>query len=225
MKRQLSEEQLDSLMRRLVSDASADEAMVNEIADSPAMWWGVQRQIDQQKEARSPWPPPIPKFWRSILVGVPVAAALLIAFLLMRPAMTVDDRATASIPMADVPFTAVPVVQTGSDELPASQPIRANADSNENKPAAVKAVFTAPERKRVPRLTAAAVKKAEIKTEFIALSYGRNPESGQIVRVKVPSSMMVTVGLVPAVQRPTSMIDAEVVVGDDGMTHAIRFIR
>jgi len=65
----------------------------------------------------------------------------------------------------------------------------------------------------------------EIKSEFIALTYTGNPESGQLVRVKVPSSMMVTLGLVSAVQRPTSMIDAGVVVGDDGMTHAIRFIR
>ena len=89
----------------------------------------------------------------------------------------------------------------------------------------VKAVFVAPAKKRVARPLTAAAEKTEIKTEFIALSYGRNPESGQIVRVRVPSSMMVTVGLVPSVQKPTSMIDAEVVVGDDGMTHAIRFIR
>ena len=65
----------------------------------------------------------------------------------------------------------------------------------------------------------------EIKSDFIALSYARNPESGQIVRVKVPSSMMVTLGLVSSVEKPANLVDAEVVVGDDGMTHAIRFIR
>ena len=73
--------------------------------------------------------------------------------------------------------------------------------------------------------TSALAKKAvEIKTEFIALSYARNPESGQIVRVKVPSSMMVTLGLVATVEKPSALVDAEVIVGDDGLTRAIRFI-
>ncbi|MBK9768379.1 MAG: hypothetical protein IPP63_15940 [Chloracidobacterium sp.] len=46
-----------------------------------------------------------------------------------------------------------------------------------------------------------------------------------MVRVRVPSEMMVTLGLVNSVEKPTSMVDAEVVIGDDGQTHAIRFIR
>ena len=56
-----------------------------------------------------------------------------------------------------------------------------------------------------------AVEKADIKSEFIALTYARNPESGQLVRVRVPSEMMVTLGLVNSVEKPTSMVDAEVV--------------
>src|SRR5258706_16009175 len=77
-----------------------------------------------------------------------------------------------------------------------------------------------------PQTSTAAVKSkaAEIKTDFIALSYARGAESGQIVRVKVPSSMMVTLGLVATVEKPTSLVDAEVVIGDDGLTRAIRFI-
>jgi hypothetical protein len=67
-------------------------------------------------------------------------------------------------------------------------------------------------------------KKTEIKSDFIALSYARDAESGQIVRVKVPSSMMVTLGLVATVEKPSALVDAEVIVGDDGLTRAIRFI-
>jgi hypothetical protein len=66
---------------------------------------------------------------------------------------------------------------------------------------------------------------AEVKTDFIALAYAREPESGQLVRVKVPSSMMVTLGVVPTVTNPSALVDAEVVVGDDGLTRSIRFIR
>ena len=70
-----------------------------------------------------------------------------------------------------------------------------------------------------------AQKSTEIKTDFIALSYARNPDSGQIVRVRVPSSMLVTLGLVASVAKPSNLVDAEVLVGDDGLTRAIRFIR
>jgi hypothetical protein len=65
----------------------------------------------------------------------------------------------------------------------------------------------------------------EVKTDFIALSYARDPDSGQIVRVRVPSSMMVSLGLVTSVKQPAELVDAEVLVGDDGLTRAIRFIR
>jgi len=225
MKRQLSENQLDSLMRTLVSDAAAGDAVVNEIADSPAMWWGVQRQINGGKEAaRSPWPP-IAKYWRLLRVGVPVAAVLVISFFVMRSAVTVDDRANNVAPTQNDPVAVAPVVEAKNEILPVSDTSKANLDKTEPKITAMKAVFLAPAKKRVARSTTSAVTKTEFKTEFIALSYGRNLGRVQIGRVKVPSWMMVTLWLVSAVQRPTSMIDAEVVVGDDGMTHAIRFIR
>src|SRR5204863_5629257 len=73
--------------------------------------------------------------------------------------------------------------------------------------------------------TAVAVKKSEIKTDFIALTYARDSDSRQIVRVRVPSSMMVTLGIVATVKNSRDMVDAEVLVGDDGLTRAIRFIR
>jgi hypothetical protein len=36
---------------------------------------------------------------------------------------------------------------------------------------------------------------------------------------------MVQLGLVSTVAKPSELVDAEVLVGDDGLTHAIRFIR
>lgn len=49
MNKQFSDEQLDQMMRTMMSDAALDDAAVNEIADSPTMWWAVQRQIAEQK--------------------------------------------------------------------------------------------------------------------------------------------------------------------------------
>jgi len=45
------------------------------------------------------------------------------------------------------------------------------------------------------------------------------------VRVKVPSSMMVSLGVATTVEKESELVSAEVVIGDDGLARAIRFIR
>ncbi len=217
-------------MRSLINDAAADEATVNEVAGSAATWWGVQRQINTQRETtRTPWPP-IAKLWRLAFIGVPVAAVLVIAisFFALRPAVTTNEQAhiidsTVNTPMVQ---TLVMGSTETSDSPKAVEPVANSA--NHDKPRVISAKFTAVRKKAslTPTLNSGVtVKKlTEIKTDFIALSYARNPDSGQIVRVKVPSSMMVTLGLVATVERPSSLVDAEVLVGDDGLTRAIRFI-
>ena len=64
----------------------------------------------------------------------------------------------------------------------------------------------------------------EVKTEFISLSYLPTPESGQVVRVKVPRAMMVSLGVSNNVSKNAEMVNAEVILGDDGTSRAIRFI-
>ena len=224
MRKQFTDEQLDQMMRTLVNDAALNEAEVNEIADSPTMLWAVKRQIASQKELSvSPWPP-ISKLWRWLMIGVPTAAAaaaLLISFVVFKP---VNEVGVAGI----IPVNNVVSSQPKATEEPT---IAKTEDKTviRKQVTAVPVKFTAPKsivNRSVSNSTLAKVTtKTEIKTEFIALSYARNPESGQIVRVKVPSSMMVTLGLVASVEKPSNLVDAEVLVGDDGLSRAIRFIR
>lgn len=228
MKKQLSDEQLDQLMRTLVSDATLDDTAIDEIADSPAIWWSVQREINLQKELRSPWPPVL-KRW--LMIGVPAFAALaLVSIFVFRPTgdsteqagmqqnvatVTVESPAPAVIEPAD-PAESIPTTDVAELDKKVKRSERQARSARVN--VQRKRNTTTPS----PRVAA---EKTEIKTDFIALSYARYPESGQVVRVKVPSSMMVTLGLVASVEKPTNLVDAEVVIGDDGMTHAIRFIR
>ena len=65
----------------------------------------------------------------------------------------------------------------------------------------------------------------ETKSDFIALSYAANSESGQIVRVKVPRSMMVSLGVTTNVEKISELVTAEVIVGEDGSARAIRFVQ
>lgn len=67
--------------------------------------------------------------------------------------------------------------------------------------------------------------KTEAATEFIALSYLPASESGQIISVKVPRSVMVALGVTTDTERSRELVKAEVVIGDDGAARAIRFIK
>lgn len=227
MNKQFSDEQLDQMMRTMISDASLDDAAVNEIADSPTMWWAVQRQIAEQKTtAVSPWPP-VNILRRFLMIGVPatVAAALLISLFVFRSGDLPKTSDVAAVPI-NVETTLPQTNAQNVEVSPTTDPIIKQPERKRSQTvaASVKA-FPRMAQKQIVSTQVAAKEKTEIKTEFIALSYARNPDSGQIVRVKVPSSMMVTLGLVASVEKPSNLVDAEVIVGDDGLTRAIRFIR
>lgn len=205
-------------MRKLVRDASSDADTIAQVADSPATFWNVQRNISIQKEARGPWPSR--KFWRAVFLGAPVAAAVLAAaalFVVLLPEGPLD-RGTNMISLGSFPAsTTPPSTITQVDGL---VPVNAKQQRLSHRSTA-----TSRQASRAKPKLVSTEKRSEIKTDFIALSYAPQPESGQIVRVKVPRLMMVTAGLVSTVEKPGSLIDAEVVLGDDGQTHAIRFIK
>lgn len=69
---------------------------------------------------------------------------------------------------------------------------------------------------------------SEIATSFIALDSGRGlarPDSLQLVRVELPRSALVSFGLPMNVERADERIKADLLVGDDGVARAIRFVR
>ncbi|MEO6655818.1 MAG: hypothetical protein ABIO36_07010 [Pyrinomonadaceae bacterium] len=232
MKKQLSEKQLDDLMISLINHVSADDSMVNEIADSPTTWWGVQRSISRQKEAaRSPWPP-VGKLWRWLMIGVPAfaAAAVLVSFFVLRPSENATQQADYTPQPIHNEILDPTNIETADNQPFASiNPERKHKWSNLGIGNEARAKFVAVANRtlalKAPSGQMAKNKITEIKSDFIALSYARNPDSGQIIRVRVPSSMMVTLGLVSTVEKPSAFVNAEVFVGDDGLTRSIRFVR
>jgi hypothetical protein len=68
----------------------------------------------------------------------------------------------------------------------------------------------------------------EIATEFLPLGYGNAlnlQDGGQIVRVEVPRSTLVSFGLPVNLNRSSERVKAELLVGVDGSARAIRFIQ
>ncbi len=225
MSKKISDEKFDAFLADIFAQAAPDEQDVNDIADSPAIWWGVQRQIANQKTA-SAWPP-VTKFWQVLKFGVPAFAALglLVAFIALRtPVQPLENAGIRPVDSVQTPEAVTMPKLSETSAATIDSPI-VNAASTRRAATKRTVTPTTAVRRTVIRSKTPTVGKDEIKTGFIALSYARDAESGQIVRVKVPSAMMVTLGLVSTVEKPSVLVDAEVIVGDDGLTRAIRFIR
>ncbi len=66
----------------------------------------------------------------------------------------------------------------------------------------------------------------EVTTEFYPLMEDAPPfERGELLRVSLPASAMRSVGLPVSEERLTETIQADVLVGQEGLARAIRFVR
>jgi hypothetical protein len=73
-----------------------------------------------------------------------------------------------------------------------------------------------------------ASRSTEVATDFLPLTFvddSRAPESGHVVRVKVPRSALIAFGVPMNMERAGELITADLVVGDDGLARAIRFVQ
>ena len=83
-------------------------------------------------------------------------------------------------------------------------------------------------RRFLPRRSSHA-RVAEVTTEFMPLAYSSVPSTNlQIVRLAVPRAALVSFGLTPPEpldRTSTDTVLADVLVGDDGLARAVRFVR
>ncbi|HEV2914723.1 MAG TPA: hypothetical protein VGX92_15710 [Pyrinomonadaceae bacterium] len=69
---------------------------------------------------------------------------------------------------------------------------------------------------------------SDISTDFIPLTYGGGLDgldSGRVVRVELPRSALVRFGLPVNAERAGEPVKADVLLGEDGLAQAIRFVR
>jgi hypothetical protein len=95
--------------------------------------------------------------------------------------------------------------------------------------AAVLFALTASSWKFFSRTPSGGAHVAEVSTAFMPLDYGSVPATNvQIVRLAVPRAALASFGLTPleTVDRTsTDTVLADVLVGDDGLARAVRFVR
>jgi len=93
-----------------------------------------------------------------------------------------------------------------------------------------------PKRHNRPRLTPPLItdsmtvyaKRGEYATDFVPLSYGgvqKPMESGEVIRLEMSRSALIAFGLPVNVEHADAPVKAELLLGEDGMARAIRFVR
>lgn len=233
MNKNFSDEQLDQILRQIVKDSVLSKDDIDEIAESPNLWWNVQRNIKEAKEnRRRGWIPT----WLDWRVAAFASVALVVCFGLIlfvnsRGGEILAEVNAVGISVPNTPKVINPEIaqetQTVEKEQitettlkPKTSPKKfVSSKPESNLTASIKPV------KRLVNQAKVQPKTEEIKTDFIALNYSPAAESGQIMKVKVPRSMMITLGVTTKVENSTELVNAEVLVGDDGLARAIRFIQ
>lgn len=142
--------------------------------------------------------------------AIPAAAALLIAAFALRPA----PRNPSAPPLATIPAP-----QFAISEDPAPPAARESRDTPSIPPQPARAP-------RPPALRYARGNPESV-TEFIPLRYGKPIESGepiQVLRIQLPRAELLRLGLPVAPDGAAATIKADVLLGEDGLAKAIRFV-
>lgn len=164
---------------------------------------------------------------RWIYVAASAAALVLIATLI---ALNAARMQKPQVPGPQVSTEVIPNTPSTPNLLP--PPL----DMSPNEPGTV-AAKTKPNRgqqrsiirhKPVQEETDSSGAITEITTEFIPLTNREafaQMDGGQVMRVELPRSALMSFGLPMDMERATERIKADVVVGNDGLARAIRFVR
>jgi len=163
---------------------------------------------------------PFPKRRVGYWVAAGIAAALLIAVsvVALRPRTDKPNQTTAR--QTDQPA----VKEERSVEVP--KILEPEPEQEPQKQIARNPVR--PGKRRVPHSEVANHVTREIATDFMPLGYV-NPttfqDGGQVVRIELPRSALVNFGLPMNMERYHEKVKADVLIGSDGLAHAIRFVQ
>lgn len=230
MDRKISDEQVERIAAKLLNNFALDEETLDEIAASPQMWRNVRGRIEDEKARRGK---SLFAVFRSPVWAFGAAALIVCVGLAVLLLKSENNPNPAAVNQNSVQKTEEQIPEIASDTSDS-----VSQQKNDNNPAAEQKPVkkTAAKTKLIAKKTAKSVGKLpnkeiapasateETKTDFIALTYAAETDSGQIVRVKVPGSMMVALGVKANVEKESELVNAEVLLGDDGMARAIRFI-
>lgn len=227
---------LENTCSRLIAAGALRESEIENIAMREELFAGVLKRIEASVEAPSPTVFGFSKFVRrhELGLGGAMAAAICVGVLglfLQQRSVEFAERQVIPVP---------PVVQQGIRPaepvkmiaVPTGQGIEPDAPTTD--PAALperavpeRAVFRQARAESPVRPQRASAEPAA-EPEFYPVTYtGDNGESargGRVIRVDVPRSTLFAMGLDVPLENESPTVKADLIVGPDGVTRAIRLV-
>jgi len=196
------------LAGEIIASTKASEVEVDAVVNQPGLYSGVQARIAAKQRSRAAVERDRARFvfspfaLRVALVG----AAMIVLLAIAATGLWQKDRAQPQSNLAAI------------EKQQPAPPVENPAEADHQTAKAEK-----PQRKtrRQP------VRRNEIVSDFIPLTYlaeSTEVESGVVVRVRVPRSMLTRMGLPINAEITEETVLADVALGDDGLARAIRFV-
>ena len=230
------DEGFDQVQREVLLAVKVSEEEIEAAATSPDLYDGLRLRIAAERGQRTGGRAPADE-WRAAdraplnfipaLLGpgrsphwtLTAAAVLLlvaIALLLWLPKQSPESKQIAQ-----------PVLPQTVPSTPHDADQRALPGGSEKEIGEVR-LASNQQRRKNRRHQASDNRNDEIATDFLPLTFTADstaPESGHLVRVTIPRSALVAMGLPMNAERAGELVRAEVFIGDDGLARAIRFIQ
>jgi hypothetical protein len=207
--------------------ARAPEHLKNALLAS----FAAQRAAPPNVVSLSSWQPRRVQrqWWLAVAAALAVCLALGLAARQWRAGNNAGVTVKKEEPTPPQPIQTPIVIQGGS-----GTPAMPDKPKTSDAPPTLRVAYRKPVPRRLPAVPQRTMRKpvvsaqpTELVTEYIPLTYLATPtaiESGQVVRINLPRSSAVALGLPAHVSSSEENIKADVVMGDDGLARQIRFV-
>jgi len=232
----LAEERLLTERLRMVADAEVIEtparvkaSLMAAFAEQSGMPVSPVAAVPVKLEPVSMSKPTATNRWS----GWAMVAAAAIIVLLAAVTIRLLNARTSVDAAPNIPSMTAEGTKEPSTHEPTAAPESKQSDkiagTHEEKPQRERQIAKNDKPRKVQSTTIASnqVAKNEVVTDYIPLTYMNDStafDSGSVVRVQVPRSTLVSMGLPMNIDNSSALVKADVVVGDDGVARAIRFV-
>jgi hypothetical protein len=222
-------ERLDQVRRELLLAVIVSDEEIQNVTGSPDLLDGLQSRIEAQRGGRGREKAVVSRAIHNIVRAMvepgrsprwslTAAAVLLLAALALMissPKRSSEETRLAQPVSAQVTPSPSPGVGLNEPAQKTEQTVVVTGASIRH-------------RQRQPSRRQSESRTNEVATDFLPLTFTADSTSqvrGHLVRVTVPRSALVAMGLPMNAQRASELVRADVFIGDDGLARSIRFVQ
>lgn len=224
-KRTLNNRELEALGKKLFGAAKLSESEIDRIASAPELFDGVLERTAARSENRS-----ASGSFKRVLLGSGAAAILFAGFftiLLQQNSGRSVLQSSLNTPV-EGPDAARPELTPQVRFVKGFTQGRAEILADVTESPVIENAIQREHRRPSPRPQLASYSEPAEQPEFVAVTYtgdgGESARDGRVVRVDIPRSTLFAMGFNVSLENASPTVKADLLIGPDGVTRAIRLV-